>query len=190
MDNRRYQEIVSLYQISNIRKYRGWFLAIGILLIILGGLSIAYANWATEISVILLGVLLAGAGILQIASAIYARAWTGFSVSLLLGLFYLIAGGLCIFKPMTSELSISLLIALLLLVGGTFRLISALIYRFENWGWVVFNGLAAIFLGSLILAEWPASAAWVIGIFVGIDLLIVGYYWVMLSLLAKNNIEK
>jgi uncharacterized membrane protein HdeD (DUF308 family) len=180
------QILLYFYEMPNARKYWGWFFAIGILLVILGLLAISYANWATEFTVILLGFLLAGAGILQIASGFYATRWTGFSLSLLLGLFYIIAGGVCIFKPMEGALSISILIAVLLLVGGLFRLITALRYRFDNWAWVVFNGMIAIILGTLILAEWPASAIWVIGLFVGIDLLLMGCYWIYLSLMAKK----
>lgn len=174
------------YEIPDMHKYWKWFFGVGLLLIILGALAIGYANWATEFTVILLGLLLTGAGILQIASGFYAVKWTGFSLSLLLGLFYIIAGVLCIFKPMQSALSISLLIAALFLVGGAFRLVSALRYHFDNWGWVVFNGLISMLLGILIIAEWPASALWVIGLFVGIDLLLMGLYWVKLSLVARR----
>lgn len=179
-------EVVYFYEIPGVQKYWRWFLAIGILLIILGALAIGFASWATEVTVIFLGFLLAGAGVLQIVNGFYAIKWTGFSLSLLLGLFYIIAGGFCIFKPMQSALSIGLLIAALLVVGGLFRLISAWHYRFDNWGWVVFNGLIAVLLGILILAEWPASAIWVIGLFVGIDLILMGLYWVRLSLAAKK----
>ncbi len=178
--------VVNFYELPDARKYWGWFLGLGILLVILGALSIGFANWATEFTVILLGLLLLGAGIVQISSGFYARKWSGYSLSLLLGLFYIIAGGFCIFKPVQSALSISLLIAALLVVGGLFRLISALSYRFNNWGWVVFNGLIAVLLGFLILAEWPASAVWVIGVFVGIDLLLIGSYWIGLSLAARR----
>lgn len=180
--------VVYFHQIPNIKKYWGWFLIIGLLLIVLGALAIGYSNWATEFTVILLGFLLTVAGILQIISGFYSIKWTGFSFSLLLGLFYLIAGALCIFKPLQSAEGISLLIAVLLLVGGFFRLISGLRYRFDHWGWVVFNGLIAIFLGFLILAEWPESALWVIGLFVGVDLLITGSYWVGLSLAARKKL--
>lgn len=178
--------IVYFSQLPNVQRYWGWFLAIGVLLIALGALAIGYAKWATEFTVILLGCFLAVAGILQIVSGAYARKWTGFTLSLFLGLLYLIAGGVCIFKPIEGALGVSLLIAVLLLFGGCFRLISALRYRFDNWGWVVFNGLASVFLGSLILAEWPSSAIWVIGLFVGIDLLLMGCYWVWLSLAVKR----
>lgn len=173
-------------ELPGVRKYWGWFLAIGILLIALGALAIGFENWATEITVVILGVILSVAGVLQISSGLYAARWTGFSLSLFLGLFYIIAGGLCIFKPMQSSLAISLLIAALFLVGGLFRVVTALIHRFDNWGWVVFSGLIATFLGILILAEWPESALWVIGLFVGVDLILMGMNWVRLSMVARK----
>lgn len=186
MTNKKSELIVNFYDIPHVHKYWKWFLVIGILLVTLGILAIAYANWTTEFSVILLGFFLTVAGMLQIVSGLYVKKWTGFSLSLLLGLFYIVAGILCIFKPIQSAFTISLLIAFLLLVGGSFRLISALRYHFDNWGWVVFNGLIAILLGLLILAEWPASAVWVIGLFVGIDLLLTGYNWIRLALIARK----
>ncbi len=186
MASKKPDMIVYFREIPEARKYWGWFLCIGILLILLGALAIGSAGWATEFTVMLLGFLLTGAGILQIISGFYTVKWTGFSLSLLLGLFYIVAGALCIFKPMQSALSITLLIAALLLVGGLFRLVSALRLRFDHWGWIVFNGLIAILLGILILAEWPASGMWVIGLFVGVDLLLVGWSWVLLSLAARE----
>lgn len=187
MASKKTEVFVYLREIPGVKKYWGWFLVLGILLIALGLLAIGYANWATEFTILLLGFVLGTAGLIQIINGFYAARWTGFSVSLLLGLLYIIAGGFCILKPMQSALSISLLIALLLLVGGTFRLISALSHRFDRWGLMVFNGAIAILLGILILAEWPASAIWVIGLFVGIDLLIMGWYWVWLSLIARKR---
>lgn len=185
--NKKNEELfVYFYKIPNVHKNWKWFFTIGLLLIGLGGFAVACANWATEFTVVLLGFFLVGAGLLQILNGMYAKKWTGYSISLLLGLFYMIAGGLCIFKPILSAEGISLLIAALLLVGGVFRAISALRYQFDNWGWVLFNGLIAGLLGLLILAEWPESALWVIGLFVGIDLILMGAYWVRLSLAAKK----
>lgn len=180
------EPITFFSEIPDAHKYWGWFLALGILLIALGALAIGYAKWATEFTVIFLGFLLACAGVLQIVNGFYARKWTGVSLSMFLGLFYIVAGGVCIFKPIEGALGISLLIAALLLVGGLIRLVSALRFRFENWGWVVFNGFVSVLLGLLILAEWPASAIWVIGLFVGIDLLLMGCYWVWLSLAVRK----
>jgi uncharacterized membrane protein HdeD (DUF308 family) len=177
---------IKFSKMPNVNKSWGLFFAMGILLIILGVLAIGYAKWATEFTVIFLGVLLTVGGVLQIASGFYAKKWTGFSFSFLLGIFYIVAGLVCTFKPMDSALTIGILIAVLLLVGGLFRMISALRFRFDKWGWMVVNGLISILLGLLILAEWPESAIWVIGLFVGIDLLIMGMYWVKLSWAARQ----
>ncbi len=168
------------------KKYANWFLTIGILLIILGALAIGYAGWATEFTVVFLGFLLAGAGILQITSSYYTKKWTGFSHSLLLAVFYIIAGILCIFKPLQSAEGITLLIAALLLIGGAFLFFNALHYRFDHWGLIIFSGLISMALGVLILAEWPSSSFWVIGLFVGVDLIFIGSSWILLSIAAKK----
>ena len=173
-------------KVPKVRKYWGWFLALGILLVILGVLEIAFANWTTVFSVIFLGSLLVAAGILQIISGLYAMKWSGFSVSMLVGILYIIAGCLCIFRPVQSAVNITLLMAVLLLVGGFFRLISAARYRFDYWGWVIFHGLVAILLGIFLLATWPISGLWAIGLFVGIDILLIGCYWIWLSLAVKK----
>lgn len=171
---------------SQGQKPSRWFLMMGIFLILLGVLAISYAGWATEFTVIILGFFLTVAGILQITSSYYTQRWTGYSHSLLLAIIYIIAGVLCIFKPLQTAEGITLLIAALLLIGGTFRLIKAYQYRFDYWGLIVFSGLISIALGILILAEWPSSSFWVIGLFVGIDLILIGWTWVMLSLMSKK----
>lgn len=154
---------------------------IGILLIILGALSIAYAGWATEFTVIFLGFLLTAAGVLQIISRSIIKKRTGFSDSVLLPIFYIIAGFFCMVKPVQSAEGITLIIAALLLIGGSVRLFTALQYRFNSWGLVGLNGVISIALGILILIEWPSSSFWVIGLFVGIDLILLGWSWLLTS---------
>lgn len=41
-------------------------------------------------------------------------------------------------------------------------------------------------LGLLVLAEWPASGLWVIGLFVGIDLIFYGGAWIALALRLRS----
>ena len=177
---------INFRDMPQAHKYWGWFLVIGILLIILGTLAIGYAGWATEFTVIFLGFLLLGGGVLQIISSFYSKKWSGHSLSLLLGLLYIIAGALCIFKPIQSAETITILIAVLLLIGGSFKLFTAFSLRFDHWGWMAASGFISLILGGLILIEWPASSFWVIGLFVGIDLLLAGLSWVFLSIAARD----
>ncbi len=43
-------------------------------------------------------------------------------------------------------------------------------------------GIITFVLGLLVLAQWPASGLWVIGLFVGIDLIFYGCAWIALAL--------
>ena len=60
--------------------------------------------------------------------------------------------------------------------------------RFEQWGWALFSGLIKFTLGLLIWLGWPETGLWVFGLFIGIDLLMYGWFWVLLSLTARNQI--
>jgi uncharacterized membrane protein HdeD (DUF308 family) len=44
------------------------------------------------------------------------------------------------------------------------------------------DGLITFVLGVLVLAQWPASGLWVIGLFIGIDLIFYGAAWIALAL--------
>lgn len=83
-------------------------------------------------------------------------------------------------------MGLTLMIALFLMVGGIFRMIFAISERFSGWGWVLLNGAVSLMLGLLIYKQWPASGFWVIGTFLGIDLILNGWGWIMLALDARK----
>jgi uncharacterized membrane protein HdeD (DUF308 family) len=167
------------------RKNWGWFLALGILLILLGIGVASSAYVSTIFSVFLLGFFLLSAGIVQIIQAFLARKWSGFFLSLLLGCLYLITGFLLATKPQAAAISLTLWIAALLLIAGVFRMVTSLLLRFEQWGWVFFNGLITFLLGLMIYSNWPLAGLWIIGLFLGIDLILSGWSWIWLALTAR-----
>jgi len=169
-------------EISQIQKHWGWFLALGALLIVLGLAVISSSYYATVFSVILLGVFLIAAGVVQIIQAFMAHKWTGLLMSLLIGILYLVTGFLCLTKPEITAIALTFWIAAFCFIAGLFRMLASLILRFENWGWVFFNGLVTFILGLMIYSEWPVSGLWVIGLFLGIDMILAGWTWIMLSL--------
>src|SRR5207253_7419236 len=101
---------------------------------------------------------------------------------LLSGLLSLVVGVLFLRAPLDALLALTLLLACLLTVGGIFKIVAALTYRFAAWGWPLVSGLIDLILGVMIWLEWPASALWVIGLFVGISLVFRGFNWVGLGL--------
>ncbi len=173
--------------VDEIRKNWSWFFVLGLVLIALGALAIGAAYYTTVFSVILFGVVLVVAGIVQIVQGCLARRWTGVAVGLLLGILYLATGFISLVRPEVAAVALTLWIAAFCLVAGLFRIFTSVIQRYEHWGWVFFNGLVTFLLGGFILADWPISGLWVIGLFVGIDLLLAGWTWLLLSLAAKKG---
>jgi uncharacterized membrane protein HdeD (DUF308 family) len=72
------------------------------------------------------------------------------------------------------------------MAGGIFKVVAALSYRFAAWGWSLASGIIDVILGVLIWQEWPASALWVIGLFVGINLIFRGFNWIALGLALRS----
>lgn len=163
-----------------------WFLAFGLLLVILGCAVIGSSYFATVFSIFIFGVFLLAGGIVQIIQAFMARKWSGLFITLLLGILYIITGALCAANPALMAINLTLFIAAFCFIAGLFRMISALIMRFDQWGWLFFNGLVTFLLGAMIYANWPLSGLWVIGLFIGIDLILSGWNWIILALTARR----
>jgi uncharacterized membrane protein HdeD (DUF308 family) len=170
-----------------IRKKWSWFFVLGVLLLVLGIAVVGSAYTATLFSVVLFGFLLVGVGFVQIIQAILSREWKGLFISLILSLLYVVTGALCIVNPTIAAIDLTLLLAIFCFLGGLFRMVASLLIRFETWGWFFLNGLVTFLLGILIYAEWPLSGLWLIGTFVGIDMILSGWSWIVLSLQAKRS---
>lgn len=172
-----------------LREHWRWFLALGITFILLGFIAVGASTLVTVASVIFLGSLLLLGGVVQTAYTFTIRKWSGFFLSLLSGILYAVVGFFMIIHPEASALSLTLLIAAFYIIGGIFRIISAATTRFEHWGWALFSGVIKLVLGILIWQGWPQTGFWVIGLFIGIDLIFYGWFWVLLSLTARSMKE-
>jgi uncharacterized membrane protein HdeD (DUF308 family) len=162
------------------------FLVLGIVLVLLGGLAIIGANFVTLTSIIFFGILLTIGGILQIAYSLWGRRGQAFAQTFLSGLFYTTVGVLMLTHPTVSALAITLLLAAFYTVSGIFKIVFSLTTPVIQWGWLLLSGIVSLALGILIWAELPSSGNWVIGLFIGIDLVFVGWFWIMLSLVGRN----
>lgn len=178
-----------LRNIEEAKKNWGWFLAFGVLLVILGLGVISSSYYATVFSVILFGAFLLAAGVVQIVQAFLAQKWSGFFLTLFLGILYLIVGFICITRPTVAAINLTLLIAAFLFIAGLFRMIVSLILRYDQWGWVFFNGLVTFILGVMIYSNWPLTGLWVIGLFIGIDMVLSGWSWIWTSVIAKSYLR-
>ena len=157
------------------------FLFLGLTLMILGFLAIGSSFFVTMLTVAVIGVFLMVGGIIQVINAFYTGRWSGFLLHVVLGILYLVVGFMLLDAPMLNAITLTFLLASFFMVIGLFRIIGALTTRFPGWGWSLFNGMIAFLLGVLIYKHWPSNGLWVIGLFVGIEMLFAGWYWVMFA---------
>jgi uncharacterized membrane protein HdeD (DUF308 family) len=77
--------------------------------------------------------------------------------------------------------------AMFFIMSGLFQLFGSWAVALPGWGWQALDGIIALVLGLLVLAQWPASGLWVIGLFVGIDLIFYGWAWIALALALRAS---
>jgi uncharacterized membrane protein HdeD (DUF308 family) len=105
---------------------------------------------------------------------------------LLAGVLYAVAGVVMIANPALAAVSLTLLIAIILIVAGLFRLVVAFSTPLHHRGWLILNGVISILLGVMIWRSWPVSGLWVIGMFIGIDMIFDGWTEIMLALSVRR----
>ena len=108
---------------------------------------------------------------------------------LLLGALYVFAGFVCLQNPFEAATLLTLMLGIALIVGGLLRIFLATqMKQGTPWGWVVFSGIISVLLGVMIVAKWPVSSFYVLGIFLGIDLIFIGSGWLTIGLALRKKV--
>jgi uncharacterized membrane protein HdeD (DUF308 family) len=176
---------------ASLRAAWWMFLIMGVISIIVGMLAISSAFIATMASVVVFGVLLVVEGITGVIHAIMVRTWKGFAMNLLVAALYLLGGFFMLEEPIRAAAVLTLVLAAAFIVGGMLRVIIAIAVQFHGWPWVLLNGVIDLILGVMIWSGWPGTSLWVLGLFVGIDLLVHGWSCVILALAVRaHNIAR
>jgi uncharacterized membrane protein HdeD (DUF308 family) len=159
----------------------GWFIALGIALIVLGGVCILGDITATLVTVLAFGWLLIMGAVVALIQAFQVRTWSGFFLFFLSALLRGFTGYLLVRYPLAGEYGLTLLLASFFIVGGVFRAIGAGALKFPQWGWAVFSGIVSVALGVMLLTQLPLVSLWFIGLAVGIDLIFDGGWFIALG---------
>jgi uncharacterized membrane protein HdeD (DUF308 family) len=176
-----------LVGLQELKKNSGWFVGLGIALLVLGTIALGASMVMTIASVLLFGGILIVGGVLEAVHAFWReKGWGGFFIDLLTGILYVVVGFMLVANPAASAVALTLIIALFLMFGGIFRIVVALSVRFHNWGWMLLHGVIILLLGISIWRQWPLSGLWVIGLFIGIDMVFNGWSLVMLGMAARK----
>ena len=160
----------------------GWYLALGIALIVLGLIAVSEAYLATVVSVFVLGWFLIAGGVLLGFMSFLTGKWGGFLLAMAAGILAFITGVMMLRAPLAGAATLTLLILSFFIVEGIYRAIGSIALRFPNWGWSLASGIVSIVLGGILLAGWPQISFWFVGLLVGIDLIVHGFSWCMFAM--------
>jgi uncharacterized membrane protein HdeD (DUF308 family) len=153
-----------------------WSLFLGVIYILVGMMAIAVPMVVTLSFIFFSGILLTAAGVAGLIHAFWVRGWAGFAVQLLAGVLATCMGILLIYDSAAGAMVVTLIVATYLLVGGFFKAGFAISHpTLGHRSALIFSGAISILLGVLILAHWPISGLWVIGTFIGVDLIFYGF---------------
>jgi uncharacterized membrane protein HdeD (DUF308 family) len=161
----------------------GWPIALGCVVALIGVVAIWKANAATLLSVGFLGAIaLTGAVAVLFFSFTFAGLWTEFFVHVLWAVVLGVAGLIMLLRPSVGAEAITLLVALYFLISGIMIVGFAVSARVDNLWIYLGEGVINAILGLVLLAGWPVSGLWAIGVFIGVDLVVKGSAIIALGL--------
>ena len=157
----------------------------GVLMLVIGVLGVVVPQVLSFTLSLLVGALLVAAGLVSLYLT-----WYGYQRSLLAWfkpVILLVIGLLIAFHPTAGAAAIGLVLILYFLLSAFAGISVALALRpLPGWGWMLFSGLVSLVLAVVFIAGWPFGARWLVGLFVGINLIFDGISLLMLGLAARN----
>jgi len=170
--------------LDGIKKNSSFVITMGIILILVGMLSIG-APFVMGVSLVLMiGIMLIIGGMGHLVIAVKTDKGL---LSIIIGLLTAFIGIYMISNPGAALGSLTIILAAYLIVSGVFEILMAYGIRPANgWGWMLFSGIISMLLGVLIWNQFPLSGVWAIGVLIGLRLLFSGWAFLMFGLAARS----
>jgi len=165
------------------------YVAEGVLLIVLGLIAILVPPIATLAVTIVLGWLFLISGIVGLYTSFMLRHAPGFWWSLLSAVLALVVGLALLGWPIGGAVSLTLVLIAFFIVEGVASIMFSLEHKREltgQWGWMLFSGIVDLALAAIIFAGLPGTAAWALGLLVGINMIFGGWALLLLALAARK----
>ena len=174
---------------SSLGEHWRLFLFEGIVLLVLGIAAILIPPLATFAVTLLIGWLLLVSGIVGLISTVRMRHAPGFVWSLLSALAAVVAGIVLLVWPLSGALSLTVILTVFLFIEGFASIMLALTHRHGfsgRWTLLLVSGIVDLILGAIIFMGLPGTAAWAIGLLVGINLVFGGSTLISMALHARR----
>lgn len=169
-----------------------WFLFLveGVVLLVLGATAVVLPPIATLAVTILFGWLFLVSGIVGLVTTFWMRHAPGFWWSLLSAALGIIVGAMLLASPVTGAFSLTLVLIAFFLIEGAVSIMFALDHKRElsgQWGWMLMSGIIDLVLAMMIFAGLPSTAAWAVGLLVGINMIFGGAALIAMALHARKS---
>ena len=160
---------------GNLYRSRWYFTALGSLLTLVGlFIVIDASDKVTLISLEAFGWVMVVIGLAKVAFSLLAGGGGTPVFYSFQGAVFVILGIAIADYPQESENAIPWLFAMAFIINGVYQTASALIIRYPNWVWFLVSGAGHLLFGGLLLLEWKHSITWVVPLFLGICLILLG----------------
>jgi len=165
------------------------FLVEGVVLVVLGATAIVIPPLATLAVTIILGWLFLVSGVMGLVTTFGMRQAPGFWWSLLSAALGVAVGMLLLAQPISGAFSLTIVLVAFFIIEGAASIMFALDHRRElsgNWGWMLVSGIVDLVLATFVFTGLPSTAAWAIGLMVGINMVFGGSALIAMALHARN----
>jgi uncharacterized membrane protein HdeD (DUF308 family) len=174
---------------ETMREHWVLFLVEGIVLVLLGVLAVVIPPLATLAVTILVGWLFLISGVVGLVTTFWAKGAPGFWWSLVSAIIAIVAGVILLASPVGGSVSLTLVLIVFFIIEGVASIMYGIEHRRESTGrggWMIVSGVIDLILAAIILTDLPGSAAWAIGLLVGINMVFGGTSLIAMALAARG----
>jgi uncharacterized membrane protein HdeD (DUF308 family) len=168
------------------------FLVEGVVLLVLGATAVVLPLLATLALTIIIGWLFLVSGVVGLVTSFWMRQAPGFWWSLISAVLGVVVGFVLLASPLSGAVSLTLVLVVFFVIEGVASIMFALDHKRElsgKWGWMLLSGIVDLVLGAMIFGGLPSTAAWAIGLLVGINMMFGGAALIAMALHARNSAQ-
>jgi uncharacterized membrane protein HdeD (DUF308 family) len=176
---------------ASLHAHWKFFLIEGLALMLLGVIAVCVPPLATVTVEIFIGWLVLLSGVLGLVMTFQTRGSPGFGWSLLSAVIGIAAGAVLLMWPLSGVFSLTLILSVFLAMEGVISIMYAFAHRRESssrWQMMLVSGIVDLLLACIIVAGLPGTAAWAIGLIVGINLFFGGLALTTIALQARKTL--
>ena len=169
---------------ETVRFHSGLFIAQGVIMTLLGIAALVWPQISSVAVELYIGWVFLLSGAMGLGLMVFAPTAGSFVWALLTSALTLFAGVILIWHPIAGTVSLTLVLTAFFFAEGLFQVVGSIAHRHDfpdSWGWMCLSGVADLVLVALIVAGWPASAGWMLGVFAGVNLITSGVALIMVA---------